>query len=291
MGTAANVAEATIGRLRPAAGLTLLGEDPSSGIPGSRFLLRRADRQVIQLFPLPYLVAVAIAEVAAAGNNGRVGTDGADPVLVAARVSRDSGQHLTAADVRSLVTGQLGPLGVLTAGTPGRAPGSASDGASDGAPGGAPDVPADTAPKKAHRPRRRTVVLGAAAALAAVAGATLAVVAITRPGRPPAKATASEVQVAAWVARQVNRGTVVSCDPVICAVDPRLMATLSVLSGQQPIELVAFDPAAPGASPAVPVRGVQLGAASASGRSAILAFLGAQRGTYRPGRGRRRPPR
>ena len=64
-------------------------------------------------------------------------------------------------------------------------------------------------------------------------------------------------------------------------VDGRLLANLSVLSSQQPISLVAFDAAAPGASPAVPLRGVQLAAAPASYRSAILAFLRAQRGTYR----------
>jgi hypothetical protein len=222
----------------------------------------------------------------------------------------------------------------------------------------------------------------------------VAAVAVPRSGSAPARATASEVEAAAWVARQVSPGTVVSCDPVMCGqlrrdgfragrlltlgpdtrdplgsgvvvatpavrgefgarlamvyaplviagfgagagqvqvreiapdgaatlaaqladqhallasegrallqnrtiqatpaarsallaghVDPRLMATLSVLSGQLTIQLVAFDAAPPGASPAVPVRGVQLGAASASGRSAILAFLRAQRGTYRP---------
>ena len=65
-------------------------------------------------------------------------------------------------------------------------------------------------------------------------------------------------------------------------VDPRLLANLSVLSSQQSIRLVAFDDAPAGASPAVPLRGVQLSTTSAAGRSAILAFLHAQRGTYRP---------
>ena len=65
-------------------------------------------------------------------------------------------------------------------------------------------------------------------------------------------------------------------------VDARLLANLSVLSSQWPIRLVAFGDAAPGASPAVPLRGVQLSATSAAGRSVILAFLHAQRGMYRP---------
>ena len=65
-------------------------------------------------------------------------------------------------------------------------------------------------------------------------------------------------------------------------VDARLLANLSVLSSQQSITLVAFDDAPPGASSTVPLRGVQLSATSAAGRSAILAFLHAQRGTYRP---------
>jgi hypothetical protein len=65
-------------------------------------------------------------------------------------------------------------------------------------------------------------------------------------------------------------------------VDPRLLANLSVLSSQRPITVVAFDGAPPGASSAVPLPGVQLSAASAAGRSAILAFLRIQRGTYRP---------
>jgi hypothetical protein len=65
-------------------------------------------------------------------------------------------------------------------------------------------------------------------------------------------------------------------------VDARLLANLSVLSSQWPFKLVAFGDAPPGASPAVPLRDVQLSATSAAGRSAILAFLHAQRGMYRP---------
>jgi putative peptide zinc metalloprotease protein len=247
---------------------------------------------------------------------------------------------------------------------------------------------------RASRMRGRTAVLGALVALAGVAGVTLAVVAVTRPGPSPASAAANQAQAVAWVAQQVSPGTVVSCDPATCGqlqqggfpaarlmtlgpatrdplgsgvvigtpavrdefgtrlatvyaplvlaafgsgasrvevratapdgvaalaaavsaqraslrsagqqllrnrtiqaspaaraallagrVDPRLLANLSVLSSQQSIRLVAFEDAPPGASSAVPLRGVQLSATSAAARAAILAFLHAQRGTYRP---------
>jgi hypothetical protein len=66
--------------------------------------------------------------------------------------------------------------------------------------------------------------------------------------------------------------------------DPRLLATLSVLATGMPIRLVAFGDLPPGASGAVPLRSAQIGATSATGVSAILAFLHAQQGTYRPAR-------
>jgi hypothetical protein len=65
-------------------------------------------------------------------------------------------------------------------------------------------------------------------------------------------------------------------------VDSRLLATLSVLAAQMPVRLAAFDAAPPGASPAVPLRGAQIGGASPAARSAILAFLHAQQSPYRP---------
>ncbi len=65
-------------------------------------------------------------------------------------------------------------------------------------------------------------------------------------------------------------------------VDSRLLATLSVLAAQMPVRLAAFDAAPPGASPAVPLRGAQIGGASPASRSAILAFLNAQQPPYRP---------
>ncbi|HEY0717566.1 MAG TPA: hypothetical protein VGD68_08110 [Streptosporangiaceae bacterium] len=393
-GTPAGPDQVTPGPLRPAAGLSLLGAEPGSAFTEPRFLVRRADGQVIPLSRLPYLVVVAVAEAVAEatapGTGGmRTGgmrasgmrAGGADADLIAARVSQSSGQLVSAADVRALIASQLAPLGVVTAGMPGQVPARA------------PDVPTG-AGRKPPGPHRRTVVLGAALALAAASGAALAALAVSRPGPVPAPVSASEVQTAAWVTRQVSPGTTVSCDPVMCGllrqdgfpaarlltlgpatrdplgsgvvvattavrnefgarlatvyaplvlagygagpdrvqvratapdgaaaltaqlaaqrallasegrallqnrtiratpaarstlraghVDPRLMAILSVLSGQLPIQLVAFDAAPPGASAAVPVRGIQLGAASASSRSAILAFLRVQRGTYRP---------
>ena len=65
-------------------------------------------------------------------------------------------------------------------------------------------------------------------------------------------------------------------------VDSRLMATLSVLAAQTPVRLAALDAAPPDASPAVFLRGAQIGGASPASRSAILAFLHAQRSPYRP---------
>ena len=65
-------------------------------------------------------------------------------------------------------------------------------------------------------------------------------------------------------------------------VDPRLLAILSVLSSRQTVRLEAFDGASPGVSTVVPLRSVTLGASTAAQRSAILSFLDAQQGTYRP---------
>ena len=64
--------------------------------------------------------------------------------------------------------------------------------------------------------------------------------------------------------------------------DSRLLAVLSVLAAELPIRLMALDDAPPGASPAVALRGAEIGAASPAGVSAILAFLNAQRAPYRP---------
>jgi putative peptide zinc metalloprotease protein len=64
--------------------------------------------------------------------------------------------------------------------------------------------------------RRRAVVVGAAGVLAAVAGVSLAVVAIARPGPAATPTNVNQARAAAWVAREVSPGTVVSCDPAAC---------------------------------------------------------------------------
>ena len=65
-------------------------------------------------------------------------------------------------------------------------------------------------------------------------------------------------------------------------VDSRLAATLSVLAAQTPFRLTAFGARPPGADPAVPLRVAEIGATSPAATSAILAFLHAQQGVYRP---------
>ena len=65
-------------------------------------------------------------------------------------------------------------------------------------------------------------------------------------------------------------------------VDPRLLVTLSLLAHEMTIRLVAFDDASPGASSAVPLRGVDIGASASAGLSAMLAFLAAQQAQYQP---------
>jgi len=64
--------------------------------------------------------------------------------------------------------------------------------------------------------------------------------------------------------------------------DSRLLATLSVLAAQVPVHLVALEGRAAGAGPEVPLRGAEIGAATPSGRSAVLAFLRAQQAPYQP---------
>jgi hypothetical protein len=65
-------------------------------------------------------------------------------------------------------------------------------------------------------------------------------------------------------------------------VDPRLLVTLGTLAGLMPIHLVAFDDLSPGASSDVPLRGVEIGAATAAGLPAMVAFLKAQQDEYAP---------
>ena len=64
--------------------------------------------------------------------------------------------------------------------------------------------------------------------------------------------------------------------------DPRLLVTLGTLAGLMPIQLVAFDDPSPGASPEVPLRGAEIGAATAAGLPAMVTFLKAQQDEYAP---------
>jgi hypothetical protein len=64
--------------------------------------------------------------------------------------------------------------------------------------------------------------------------------------------------------------------------DSRLLATLSVLAAGMPVRLTAFEDPPPEASSAVPLRGAEIGASSPAGIAAVLAFLHAQQGAYRP---------
>jgi hypothetical protein len=394
MGGYAHLDEAALEPLQLTSGLSLLGEvqgDPAM----ARFAVRRGDGEVVRLSRLPYLVTVAIAEAAmASGALGR----GVSADLVAAEVSSQSGQEVTAAGVRALVVGHLAPLGIVSAGPESPPPAGTEGPPPAGTENPAPAGPAGEQRRAGRRPRRRTVALGAVGLLAVAAGATVAVVAVTRSGSParPAGpgAAANQARAVAWVAQQVGSGTMVSCDAMTCGqlrqtgfpaaqlmtlgpatqdplgsavvvatpgvrsefgtqlasvyaplmiadfgsganrvevratapdgpavfatelkaqqaslrsagqqllrnrtiqaspaaradllggrVDARLLANLSVLSSQQTIKLVAFGDASPGASSAVPLRSVQLSATSAKDRAAILDFLRAQRGAYRP---------
>ncbi len=65
-------------------------------------------------------------------------------------------------------------------------------------------------------------------------------------------------------------------------VDPRLLVTLSALAAKMPVQLIIFDDSSPGASAEEPLRGAEIGASSASGLSAIMGFLAAQRSDYLP---------
>jgi putative peptide zinc metalloprotease protein len=105
-------AAAPVGPVRPADGLSLLGEYQGSGFTEPRFLVRRGDGQVIQLSRLLYLVTVAIAAGSADG--------GWDAAQVAASAGAEFGRELTADNIRYLVTGKLLPLGVVVTGPAGQ---------------------------------------------------------------------------------------------------------------------------------------------------------------------------
>ena len=65
-------------------------------------------------------------------------------------------------------------------------------------------------------------------------------------------------------------------------VDPRLLATLAQLAHEIGVKLVAFDDKSPGEGYAVPLRGVEIGAARPAGLAAILQILNAQQGNFAP---------
>ncbi len=189
MSEPSHLGEGVIGPLRPAAGLSLLGEYQGDESAEPRFLVRRSDGQVIQLSRLLYLVAVAITEVAVQGN----GAAAAD--VVAEQVSPEFGQEVTAANVRYLVATKLAPLAVVTA----EAPGPADPPAQPGPPSqagppfqagplsqaGPPAQASAGEVNRSGRLRGRTAVLGAIGVLAGVAGVTLAAMAVTRSGPAP----------------------------------------------------------------------------------------------------------
>jgi hypothetical protein len=215
----AELAEAAL--YRPAAGLTLLGEQEGdgSGRAEPRFLVRRADGQVIRLSRLLYQVTSAIA---AGGAEGGWNAD-----QVASLAGAQLGRGLSAENIRFLAFGKLVPLGVVVAGRAGEFP--------DETPDAAPAPP--SGPKT--RRRGRAAAIGAAVVLtvAAVAAVTVAVAAhrTPAPARRDALASAgtgasggngasagtgagpgSTAQAAAWVAREISPGTTVACDPAMC---------------------------------------------------------------------------
>jgi len=70
-------------------------------------------------------------------------------------------------------------------------------------------------------------------------------------------------------------------------VDSRLLITLAALAAEQPVRIVAFDDSSPGASPAVPLRGVEIGpmgdgARALTGLQLMRSFLDAQRSPFLP---------
>ncbi len=64
-------------------------------------------------------------------------------------------------------------------------------------------------------------------------------------------------------------------------VDSRLLIALAAMAANEPVRIVAFGDAGPGASPGLPLRSVQVQADGAAGRN-MLAFARAQRPPYLP---------
>jgi putative peptide zinc metalloprotease protein len=98
---------------RLAPGVELLGEMKDSGFAEPRWLVKRADGQMIQLSRLLYLVAAKLD-----------GTRAADDI--ASAVSADLGRTLNAEQARYLITAKLAPLGLVAGGGASAAPPSAN---------------------------------------------------------------------------------------------------------------------------------------------------------------------
>ena len=70
-------------------------------------------------------------------------------------------------------------------------------------------------------------------------------------------------------------------------VDPRLLLTLAALAANQPVRIRAFGDQSPGAGPAVPLRGAEIGALGTGDRAraslrSMLSFLDSQRPPFLP---------
>ena len=82
--------------------------------------------------------------------------------------------------------------------------------------------------------------------------------------------------------KNLHASTAARTDLLDGSVDPRLLVTLSALAAKMPVQLIIFDDSSPGASAEVPLRGAEIGAATASGLSAIMGFIAAQRSDFLP---------
>jgi hypothetical protein len=113
---AAGTVVADAATIRVAAGLSLLGEYQGSGFTEPKFIVRRADGQVIQLSRLLYVVTSAIADGAPHG--------GWDAAQIADWAGPRYGRALTADNIRYLVDNKLAPLGVVAANRDDELPGA-----------------------------------------------------------------------------------------------------------------------------------------------------------------------
>ncbi len=99
--TQATTIEGDHRRYRLAVGTELIGEYQDSGLQRPKYLVRRADGQVMQLSALLYRVACSL--------------DGRDTAQIAADLSTELGRELTADQVAFLIEERLHPAGILAA--------------------------------------------------------------------------------------------------------------------------------------------------------------------------------